>query len=224
MLSFHLPELSASSSPLVVALYGHLEATIHLVQVIVKLEWTIFSRLLAGLILITGTYLVYVMITLRHGHHPLLIWEKLGKPVVKIFRPWTFAYLLNYSDPYARSIDMRVSTFSRGFCTAIMRDHHNTRNIQKGIHPTALATFAETTGGLALMSNLKKKDRAILKSITMEYKKKARGLLTATSDYTLPNDLEEGRHELKTEVVIKDRMLDTVAIGYLVWCVETKDV
>jgi hypothetical protein len=38
------------------------------------------------------------------------------------------------------------------------------------IHPTALATFAETTGGLALMSNLKKKDRAILVSIKMEVK------------------------------------------------------
>lgn len=36
------------------------------------------------------------------------------------------------------------------------------------IHATALATFAETTGGLALLSNLKKKDRAILVSIKME--------------------------------------------------------
>lgn len=29
-------------------------------------------------------------------------------------------------------IDMRVSTFSRGFCTAIMRDHSSTHNAQKG--------------------------------------------------------------------------------------------
>ncbi|KAK4518044.1 uncharacterized protein ATC70_001394 [Mucor velutinosus] len=216
-----LPE--ASTSPLIAALYGHLEATIHLVQVALKLEWTIFSRLLAVLMFLTMAYIIYILITLRHGRHPLMIWEKLGKPVVKIFRPWTFARLLNNSDPYARSIDMRVSTFSRGFCTAIMRDRHSTHNTQKGIHPTALATFAETTGGLALMSNLKKKDKAILISIKMEYKKKARGLLTASSDYTLPSDLEEGRHEVKTEVVVKDRMLDTVAIGYLVWCVETKE-
>ena len=41
-------------------------------------------------------------------------------------------------------------------------------NIWGRIHPTALATFAETTGGLALMSNLKKKDKAILLSIKME--------------------------------------------------------
>lgn len=41
-------------------------------------------------------------------------------------------------------------------------------NILHRIHPTALATFAETTGGLALLSNLKKKDKAILISIKME--------------------------------------------------------
>lgn len=216
-----IPE--TSTSPLIAALYGHLEATIHLIQVAVKLEWTIFSRLLSGLTFVTVGYIIYIMITLRHGRHPLMIWEKLGKPVVKIFRPWTFSKLLNHSDPYASSIDMRVSTFSRGFCTAIMRDHHSTHNTQKGIHATALATFAETTGGLALLSNLRKKDRAILVSIKMEYKKKARGLLTASSDYTLPSDLEDGSHEIKTEVVVKDRMLDTVAVGHLVWSVQTKE-
>lgn len=97
-----IPE--ASTSPLIAALYGHLEATIHLIQVAVKLEWTIFSRLVSGLIFVTVGYIIYIMITLRHGRHPLMIWEKLGKPVVKIFRPWTFSKLLNNSDPYARSI------------------------------------------------------------------------------------------------------------------------
>jgi hypothetical protein len=57
----------------------------------------------------------------------------------------------------------------------------------------------------------------------IKYKKKARGLLTASSDYTLPSDLEEGKHEIKTEVVVKDRMLDTVAIAHLLWSVETKE-
>lgn len=92
------------TSPLIAALYGHVEATIHLVQVAVKLEWTIFSRLIGTLLVTTFAYIVYILITLRHGRHPLMIWEKLGKPVVKIFRPWTFARLLNNSDPYASSI------------------------------------------------------------------------------------------------------------------------
>ncbi|KAI8974130.1 hypothetical protein BDB01DRAFT_807711 [Pilobolus umbonatus] len=211
------------SSPLISALYGHLEATINLIQAILKLEWTIFSRLIAGLVILTFLYIIYIVITLRHSRHPLLIWNKLGKPVVKLFRPLTFSYLLNSSDPYARSINMRVSTFSRGFCTAIMRDRHYSRNSQHSVHPGAIATFAETVGGLALLSNLKKKDRAILIAFNMEYKKKAKGLLTASSDYTLPSDLEEGSHEIKVEVVVKDRSLDTVAIAHLLWNVQTKD-
>lgn len=105
-----LPVIDENESPFLAALYGHLQATIHLVQVALKLEWTIFTRLVGGLTFITFAYLIYIMITLRHGRHPLMIWEKLGKPVVKIFRPWTFAYLLNNSDPYARSIGKYIYT------------------------------------------------------------------------------------------------------------------
>jgi hypothetical protein len=52
--------------------------------------------------------------------------------------------------------------------------------------------------------------------------KKARGLLTASSDYTLPSDFS-GKNEVQTEVVVKDRTLDTVALATLVWVVERKD-
>ncbi|KAG0736558.1 hypothetical protein G6F16_008153 [Rhizopus arrhizus] len=215
--------IDSTQSPLVSAFYAHLEATIDLIQVVLRLEWTIFIRCIAILALATSAYIIYIIITLRHGLHPLLIWDKLGKPVVKLFRPWTFSYLLSQSDPYARSIDMRISTFSKGFCTAILRDRRRTHDSQQGIHNTAIATFAETVGGLTLMSNLKKKDRAILKNIKIEYKKKARGLLTAGSDYTLPSNLGEGNHDIQNEVVVKDRMLDTVAIVYLTWAVQTKE-
>lgn len=117
-----IPE--TSTSPLIAALYGHLEATIHLIQVAVKLEWTIFSRLLSGLTFVTFAYIIYIMITLRHGRHPLMIWEKLGKPVVKIFRPWTFSKLLNNSDPYASSIgkylilNLMFAYLIRSFCVS----------------------------------------------------------------------------------------------------------
>jgi hypothetical protein len=35
--------------------------------------------------------------------------------------------------------------------------------------------------------------------------------------------LGDGKHEIENQVVIKDRMLDTVAVGHLTWTVETKD-
>ncbi|CAO3636382.1 unnamed protein product [Cunninghamella echinulata] len=213
---------SGSLSPLLDALSIHFQATLHLIRVFLELEWTIFSRLLVLFILVATFYFGYLIFTLRNVRQPLQAWEKLGKPFIKPFRPRTFAFLLGKIDPYAKSIDMRVSTLSRGFCTAIMRDHHSNRNPFNSIHATALATFAETVGGLALTSNLKPKDRTILVSLNMQYQKKARGLLTASSEYILPNDFT-GKNEIKTEVILKDRKLDTVATATLVWLVERKD-
>lgn len=46
-------------------------------------------------------------------------------------------------------------------------------------------------------------------------------MLTASSDFT--PSFEGGKQEVETEVVIKDRMLDTVAIAHLGWLVESKE-
>ncbi|KAI8341953.1 hypothetical protein BC941DRAFT_510038 [Chlamydoabsidia padenii] len=213
---------TSSISPLTEALYSHVQATLHLIQVFLALEWTIFSRLTFGILALAFVYLLALVFSVRNERQPLLVWEKLGKPIIKPLRPRVFAFLLGYSDPYAKSIDMHVSTLSRGFCTAIMRDRHKNRNPFRSIHATALATFAETVGGLALMTNLKPKDRVILGSINVKYVKKARGLLTASSDYTLPTDYT-GTNEVQTEVVVKDRQLDTVALATLVWVVDRKE-
>ncbi|KAI9494641.1 hypothetical protein BDB00DRAFT_817631 [Zychaea mexicana] len=211
-----------SLSPLAAAAYEHMEATARLVRVALALEWTIFTRFIVGVILATLLTVIYLLFTLRNARQPLVIWERLNKPIVKLFRPWIFAQLLANADPYAQSIDLRVATFSKGFCTGFMRDQKRSRNPFRSIHATAMATFAETIGGLALMSTIGQKDRAILVSLKMEYKKKARGLLTASSDFT-PPPFTAGRQDIVTEVVIKDRMLDTVAIAHLGWAVDSKE-
>ncbi|KAI7879304.1 Thioesterase/thiol ester dehydrase-isomerase [Lichtheimia hyalospora FSU 10163] len=221
-MTINTPAAASDLSPLANAIYEHFEATGRLVRVALELEWTIFTRFIVGVIITTVITVIYLLLTMRNARQPLVIWERLNKPIIKLFRPWIFATLLNNADPYAQSIDLRIATFSKGFCTGFMRDHKRNRNPFKSIHATALATFAETIGGLALMSTLKNKDRAILVSLRMEYKKKARGLLTASSDFT-PPALEGGKQEMETEVVIKDRMLDTVAIAHLGWLVESKE-
>ncbi|ORX45869.1 Thioesterase/thiol ester dehydrase-isomerase [Hesseltinella vesiculosa] len=214
--------MTTSSPSLLEALAAQTQATANLIRVCLALEWTVFSRSMMSVVTIAFFYLVYLIFTLRNVRQPLTVWEKLGKPVIKPFRPWVYSFLLGKSDPYANSIDMRVSTLSRGFCTAIMRDRHRNRNPFKSIHATALATFAETVGGLALMSQFKRRDRAILVSLSVKYLKKARGLLTASSEYTLEKDLT-GSHEIQTEVIIKDRMLDTVAKMTLNWKIDVQE-
>jgi hypothetical protein len=56
----------------------------------------------------------------------------------------------------------------------------------------------------------------------LQYKKTARGLLTASSEFKIPEGYN-GTDEVEHEVVIKDRMLDTVAIAKLVWRLEQSE-
>lgn len=56
----------------------------------------------------------------------------------------------------------------------------------------------------------------------LQYKKTARGLLTASSEFKIPVEYN-GAEEIDHEVVIKDRMLDTVAIAKLVWRLEQSE-
>ncbi|KAI8636250.1 hypothetical protein BD408DRAFT_426429 [Parasitella parasitica] len=213
---------SATPSLLADAFSQHVQATIRLTRVALELEWTVFTRFTVGVIAATILSVIYLVWTLRHSRRPLVVWEKLNKPLIKIFRPKIFAFLLGNNNPYSGSIDMRISTFSRGFCTGFMRDRHSNRNPFKSIHATALATFAESVGELGLLSSLKDdKDEITLVSLELEFIKKARGLLTASTDFAIPG---EDTKQVKVNVVVKDRTLDTVAIAHLVWNIENKSV
>lgn len=136
------PAAASDLSPLANAIYEHFEATGRLVRVALELEWTIFTRFIVGVIIATVITVIYLLLTMRNARQPLVIWERLNKPIIKLFRPWIFATLLNKADPYAQSIgksfsrwevlslmitrawhdlDLRIATFSKGFCTGFMR-------------------------------------------------------------------------------------------------------
>lgn len=99
---------TSSIAPLTEALYTHLQATLHLIQVFLTLEWTVFSRLTFGILALALVYLLVLVFSLRNDREPLVIWEKLGKPVIKPLRPRVFAFLLGHTDPYAKSIGKKV--------------------------------------------------------------------------------------------------------------------
>ncbi|OBZ91609.1 hypothetical protein A0J61_00347 [Choanephora cucurbitarum] len=210
-----MSDLESSPSLLADAFSQHVQASIQLVKVALELEWTIFTRFAVGVIAATFLSVIYLVLTLRNSRRPLVVWEKLNKPLIKAFRPTIFAFLLGNINPYSKSI---------GF----MRDRHRNRNPFRSIHATALATFAESVGELGLLSILKdSKDEITLLSLELEFKKKARGLLTASTDFNLPENEQievdvDGQRQVKIDVVVKDRTLDTVAIAHLVWMVQSK--
>ncbi|KAI8987709.1 hypothetical protein BDF20DRAFT_815624 [Mycotypha africana] len=214
----HLPE-SANTTLLKDAFYQHVQATVQLTKVALALEWTVFTRFTVGVVVATFLSIVYLMFTLRHTRRPLVIWEKLNKPIIKLFRPRLFAFLLGGMNPYTTSIDMTITTLSKGFCTGFMRVIYN---CHFSLHATALATFAESVGELALLSSLKDDiSDTDLVSLKIDFKKKARGLIAASTEFCLPEqgdqDSENSPSKLKMNVVLKDRTLETVAVAHLIW-------
>lgn len=100
-----MPEV-ATPSLLADAFSQHIQATIQLTKVALELEWTIFTRFTVGVITATMLSIIYLVLTLRNSKRPLVVWEKLNKPLIKLFRPRIFAFLLGNMNPYSKSIGM----------------------------------------------------------------------------------------------------------------------
>jgi hypothetical protein len=94
----------ATPSLLADAFKQHVQATIQLAQVALELEWTIFTRFTVGVIAATILSIIYLVLTLRNSRRPLVVWEKLNKPLIKLFRPRLFAFLMGNINPYSGSI------------------------------------------------------------------------------------------------------------------------
>ncbi|CAG8522462.1 541_t:CDS:2 [Paraglomus brasilianum] len=135
-------------------------------------------------------------------------------------RPWAFTLLINYVNPYSKSVHFRVTTLERGLCTAVMKEQTRTHNPFNSIHAGALFTFGETVSAMAVFSRLGTKSRAIPTGANIEYFKKARGLITATAEFS-PGELA-GRQEKTSELTIVDSYLDTVAKMSIQWVIDTK--
>ncbi|CAG8598967.1 23378_t:CDS:2 [Dentiscutata erythropus] len=118
---------------------------------------------------------------------------------------------------------MRITSLEEGYCSGVLKDQKKIHNPFNCIHATALCTFAETVGGLAVFTKLTKNHRGIVTKINMElinlffaitkYYKKSRGLITGTSTFN-PKELI-GTQECET--ILKDQSSDIVAKATVFW-------
>jgi len=145
----------------------------------------------------------------------------MNKPVLAVLRPYLFTFLLRRMNPYSGSISYDVLTVHKGTCTGVLKDQHRVRNPFGSIHATALATFAETIGGIAALSALGPTERVLLVKIEIDYVKKARGIITGTSNFAVDEGV--GKRNINQEVVLKDLTLETVATAKLTWNYQGKD-
>lgn len=126
-----------------------------------------------------------------------------------------FSWLAGKLVPYSGSIGATVEELRPGFARLTLKDRRRVRNHLGSFHAIALANLGELTSGLAVMSGMPPGTRGILKGLEVSYEKKARGLLTCTSnsDIVSPNDNIEHR----VEAEIRNRESDVVAVVKALW-------
>ena len=120
-----------------------------------------------------------------------------------------FSRLIGRAAPYTGTIGATVVALRPGFAQVELADRKAIRNHLDSIHAVALANLAELTGNVALSYSLPDDARFIVAGMEIEYVKKARGALTATSDCPIPPTAE--RREYAVPVSIRDASGDEVA-------------
>jgi acyl-coenzyme A thioesterase PaaI-like protein len=128
-----------------------------------------------------------------------------------------FSTLLGWVVPYSSSIGATVVELRPGFARIEMRDRRRVRNHLKSIHAIALVNLAELSTGLALNVGLPADARGILKSVRIDYLKKARGKITAECTCEVPATSEEAEFEVVAKLT--DTAGDVVARATAVWLV-----
>lgn len=128
---------------------------------------------------------------------------------------WLFSRLLGRMVPYTGSIRPDVRELRDGGAVIALHDRRAVRNHLRSLHALALANLAEVTTGLPLAYGVQPGGRAILVSLTVDFVRKARGTVTASSSFTPPDPSREGEIEIPVE--IRDAAGDVVTRARARW-------
>ena len=143
----------------------------------------------------------------------LRAWRRLGgNPLGR----WVFNQFVRLAVPYSGSTSPRVQEISPGRARVHLRDKRRVRNHLNSIHAIALANVLELTSGLAMMAALSSDVRGIVRSLEVQYHKKARGLLEVTSECQPPSSLTENTEFLATAEA-RDASGDVVSSISVTW-------
>ena len=132
-----------------------------------------------------------------------------------------FSLGLGWMAPYSSSIGALVEEIKPGYARVSLKDRRRVRNHLHSIHAIALLNLGEIATGLALLSTISANMRGIVLSINADYLKKARGKLTATAEFQLPELLADNT-PCAVEAQLKDQTGETVTLVRVTWLIGYK--
>lgn len=143
------------------------------------------------------------------GSRLLSTWDTLSRlPAGR----WLFTQVIKRMVPYSGSVDPRVDMLEPGYARVSIRQRRRLEQHLGSIHAVALMNVAEFASGAAMMTALPDGYRGIVTKISMEYFKKGRGTVTATSRPQLPKPLAEGEYDFTSDVTDESGSLVARAI------------
>lgn len=126
-----------------------------------------------------------------------------------------FSFLVGRQARYTGTIGAQVTHLEHGYATVTMRDQPAVRNHLKSVHAIALMNLGELCTGLVVMHQVDGRGRGIVKNLSMEYIKKARGTITGTCRAIVPTSA--GDHDFIAEGILTDEDGDIVAKCIASW-------
>ncbi|HSQ67340.1 MAG TPA: DUF4442 domain-containing protein [Polyangiaceae bacterium] len=137
-------------------------------------------------------------------------WDSLSRvPGGKV----AFSRGIGLAAPYTATIDAHVEALEPGRSEVTMRDRRAVRNHLRCVHAVALANLVELAGNVAVAYTLPDDGRFIVSGMSLEYLKKARGMLRAFGQ--CPEVLGSEKREIEVRVRVLDDAGDDVVLGTL---------
>jgi acyl-coenzyme A thioesterase PaaI-like protein len=117
---------------------------------------------------------------------------------------WLFSRAVCFKAPYFGTISPRIVTLEAGRCEALIKDRRKLHNHIGTVHAIALCNLAELTAGVMTDASLPAGMRWIPKGMSVQYLRKASGVLRGVATPAIPLVSSDAGYDLPVTVGVFD--------------------